>query len=219
MSTFKMAQVTRRRSYNTIGDNNGYENLNGGKSSSGYRIAIGIAITALVIAIVLGLTSIIWIGVHTTKGQALPTLPMCHNSRVSGETMLSEQWECLRLPFDYTTSTRADRRNPPDEARLAINPVNPQNIMTTSHQGIFRGWNSNVVWYSMDGGITWSVAKLPQTRCMGVTVNGAEDDYFTASDPDVAFAKDGTAYAVSVSFNLGTETTPNALQFAEGVVA
>jgi hypothetical protein len=147
-------------------------------------------------------------------------IDVCSSSRVSGETSLSERQECLRLTYDYTTEPFADIRNTEDEARIAINPTNPLNLMATSHQGTFESWNSNIVWYSMNGGTNWTASRLPQSRCMCAVSGGCpgstEDDYLTASDPDVIFAIDGTAYALSVSFNFGTDIDEN---YNEGVVA
>src|ERR1700758_1787121 len=49
---------------------------------------------------------------------------------------------------------------------------------------------------SFDGGMTWGTpVALPFSACAGGT------DYERASDPWVSIGPDGTAYAVSISFN------------------
>ena len=95
-----------------------------------------------------------------------------------------------------------------NETPLAVNPLNPQNILTGNND-----WNYNDgcgVNASFDGGKTWT-RTLPSGFIPGVTrftndpdVPGTGDGDF-GGDPAAAFAPDGTAYFACFSYN-GTST-------------
>jgi BNR repeat-like domain len=88
------------------------------------------------------------------------------------------------------------------EPYLAINPVNPNNMIGVWQQdrwsnGGARGLGGA---YSMDGGGTWTRTSAPFSRCSGGNAaNGG--DYERATDPWVTFSPDGTAYQVALAFN------------------
>src|SRR5215469_13143270 len=82
--------------------------------------------------------------------------------------------------------------------------VNPTTVGTTSVNviGVWQqdrwsngGAHGLVAGFSFDGGTTWGETTLPFSACAGGL------GYERASDPWVSFGPDGTAYAVSISFN------------------
>lgn len=104
---------------------------------------------------------------------------------------------------DVTDDTTAQNETP-----LAINPLNPQNLITGNND-----WNYNDgcgVNASLDGGKTWTKT-LPAGFVPGVTrytndpdVAGTGTGEF-GGDPAVAFGPDGTAYFACFSYD-GTNT-------------
>jgi hypothetical protein len=86
------------------------------------------------------------------------------------------------------------------EPFVAVNPTNHRNII-----GVFQQdrWNNGgahglAAGVSFDGGSSWSTVALPFSTC----AHGVP--YERASDPWVSFGPDGTAYAVSISFDQTT---------------
>ena len=106
-------------------------------------------------------------------------------------------------PTDVTDDTTAQNETP-----LAINPLNPQNLVTGNND-----WNYNDgcgVNSSLDGGKTWTKT-LPAGFVPGVTrftndpaVAGTGNGEF-GGDPAVAFGPDGTAYFACFTYD-GTNT-------------
>lgn len=90
------------------------------------------------------------------------------------------------------------------EPMLAVNPADPRHLLAIWQQdrwsnGGSRGVLSGV---SRDGGATWTATAVPFSRCAGgAAANGG--DYPRVSNPWVAFAPDGTAYATAISFGGG----------------
>jgi hypothetical protein len=88
------------------------------------------------------------------------------------------------------------------EPYLAINPVNPNNMIGVWQQDRWTNGGSRGVAgaYSMDGGGTWTKVTAPFSRCSGGNAaNGG--DYERATDPWVSFSPDGTAHQVALAFN------------------
>ncbi|BCG03933.1 hypothetical protein PPGU19_085010 (plasmid) [Paraburkholderia sp. PGU19] len=84
------------------------------------------------------------------------------------------------------------------EPWIATNPSNPSNLIGVWQQDRWNngGAHGLVARPSFDGGFTWSTpVALPFSACAGGT------GYERASDPWVSIGPDGTAYAVSISFN------------------
>lgn len=97
-------------------------------------------------------------------------------------------------------------RNSETEPYLAVNPMNPDNMIAAWHQdrwsnGAAQGLGAA---YTFDGGATWEFVEIPFTRCSGAEP-GSAGDYGRASDPWVSFSPDGTAHYMA----LVADNTPN----------
>jgi hypothetical protein len=91
------------------------------------------------------------------------------------------------------------------EPSVAVNPINPANIVAAWQQDRWSdgGAHGLVTAVSFDTGRTWARATPAVSRCAGGSAaTGA--DYERASDPWVTFAPDGTAYLLSLSFSGAT---------------
>jgi len=82
------------------------------------------------------------------------------------------------------------------EPYLAINPVNPNNMIGVWQQDRWSNGGARGLAgaYSMDGGGTWTRTSAPFSRCTG-------GNYERATDPWVSFSPDGTAHQVALAFN------------------
>jgi hypothetical protein len=91
------------------------------------------------------------------------------------------------------------------EPRIAVNPLNPKNMIGVWQQDRwqFGGSHGLVTAYTTDGGATaadWHLTYAHFSTCAGGTAaNGG--NYERASDPWVTFGPDGTAYQISLSFD------------------
>ncbi len=92
-------------------------------------------------------------------------------------------------------------RNSETEPYLAVNPVDPDNMIAGWHQDRWStgGGQSLGVAYTVDGGASWAKVILPFTRCSGGT--GKTGAYERASDPWISFSPDGTAHYMALSFD------------------
>lgn len=76
---------------------------------------------------------------------------------------------------------------------LAVNPTNPNNLVTAWRQdvsdGIVAGWSKN-------GGRTWTSVIVPQKFC--TSTDPSVQAYLSAADPWVSFGPDGIAYLAAV---------------------
>ncbi len=86
------------------------------------------------------------------------------------------------------------------EPYVAVNPVNGRNIVGVFQQDRWDngGAHGLAAGVSFNGGKSWSTVALPFSSCAGGL------SYQRASDPWVSFGPDGTAYAVSISFDQTT---------------
>ena len=93
-------------------------------------------------------------------------------------------------------------RNSETEPHLAVNPLDPLNIIAAWHQDRWStgGGQSIGVAYTENGGITWSQVIVPFTRCSGATRRSA-GDYERGSDPWISFSPDGTAHLMALVFD------------------
>ncbi len=84
------------------------------------------------------------------------------------------------------------------EPFIAVNPTEPKNLIGAWQQDRWNdgGAHGLVAGVSFNGGKTWSETTLPFSACAPGGVS-----YERASDPWVSFGPDGTAYAISISFN------------------
>jgi hypothetical protein len=106
-------------------------------------------------------------------------------------------------PSPYASCSNANQAgtlylNAEVEPRVAVNPVNARNIIGAWQQDRWSngGAHGLVAGFSTDGGATWGEAPLPFSACAPGGLG-----YERASDPWVSIGPDGTAYAVSISFN------------------
>lgn len=88
------------------------------------------------------------------------------------------------------------------EPMVAVNPQNHRNIIGVAQQDRWNdgGAHGLVAMYSKDGGNSFHVVPLPFSSCAPGGL-----PYERASDPWVSFGPDGTAYAVSISFDENTQ--------------
>ena len=75
------------------------------------------------------------------------------------------------------------------EPFMAVNPVNPKNIVVVWIQGLFQNIIAAV---SRDGGRTWQQVPVPFTVCSGGPFLGAGDER-------VCFAANGDVYVIAVA--------------------
>jgi hypothetical protein len=103
------------------------------------------------------------------------------------------------------------------EPWVAVNPANQANFIGGWQQDRWTDGGANALFFAntQDGGKTWqlSSAQPKFSRCAGGTAaNGG--DYERASDPWVSIAPNGTAYAMSLSFDQAQDLT-NAMLVAK----
>jgi hypothetical protein len=107
-------------------------------------------------------------------------------------------------PSPYATCTAGagpgavNYTNAEVEPWVAVNPANPSNLIGAWQQDRWSDGGSHglVAGYSSDGGATWGETPLPFSACARGGLS-----YERASDPWVSIGPDGTAYAISISFN------------------
>jgi hypothetical protein len=90
-------------------------------------------------------------------------------------------------------------RNSEAEPHLAVNPVDPFNMIAGWHQDRWStgGAQSLGAAFTTDGGTTWKPVVIPFTRCAGAAP-GSAGDYERASDPWISFSPDGTAHYMAL---------------------
>lgn len=127
--------------------------------------------------------------------------------QVTGQSRLPPTLDNLRLPSDPYTQRGLWTRNVADECWIAVNPCNPKNLIICTHQDVYSnsdvgvGFLSDVYLYSLDGGETWNYSDLVLSRSQGPTLKQSDQDFESASDPNVVFDYHGNAFAYAVSFN------------------
>jgi hypothetical protein len=99
------------------------------------------------------------------------------------------------------TTAGIEYRNAEVEPYVAINPVDPDNLIATWQQDRWSsgGASGIVTAGSTDGGATWTRLPFPVTRCGGGNaLNGG--NFGRGTDPWITFAPDGTAYQMALAF-------------------
>ena len=111
------------------------------------------------------------------------------------------QVSALATPFAAACGSGAGTLYPNAEVEpyLAVNPVNPSNMVGVWQQdrwsnGSARGTNTGV---TFDGGATWAYRQLPFSVCAGGT-------FARATDPWVSFGPTGIAYQMALGSTGGT---------------
>lgn len=126
----------------------------------------------------------------------LPPLVTDPETRLSADTPFAPG--CSRV----AQSSGTEYRNAEVEPHVAINPLNPANLIAAWQQDRWSsgGASGTVGAVSFDSGASWTRMQATFSRCGGGTVaNGG--DYERATDPWVAFAADGTAYQMALAFS------------------
>ncbi|WP_407278958.1 sialidase family protein [Aromatoleum evansii] len=90
-------------------------------------------------------------------------------------------------------------RNSESEPHLAVNPLNPANMIAGWHQDRWSsgGAQSLGAAYTTDGGVSWTRVTIPFTRCSGAAQRSA-GDYERGSDPWISFGPTGTAHYMAL---------------------
>ena len=123
----------------------------------------------------------------------LPPLITDTEVRISADTTFSASCS--------GTSSGTEFRNAEVEPQVALNPVDPDNLVASWQQDRWSsgGASGIVTASSTDGGVTWTRAAFEVSRCGGGnSSNGG--NYGRATDPWVTFAPDGVAFQMALAF-------------------
>jgi hypothetical protein len=90
------------------------------------------------------------------------------------------------------------------EAHLAVNPANPNNVVTAWQQDRWDdgGSHGTVVGYSQNGGATWRRSTIAFSDCAGGS--GTAGGFERATDPWLSFSPNGRLHAISIGFDNST---------------
>ena len=117
----------------------------------------------------------------------------------------------IRVSADSTfaagcsTGAGTEYRNAEVEPQVAINPLDSGNLIINWQQDRWSagGASGVVAAVTTDGGVSWTRAPLPASRCGGGNA-GNGGDYARATDPWVTFGPTGVAYQMALAFNGGS---------------
>jgi hypothetical protein len=111
---------------------------------------------------------------------------------------------------NYADASLSGRSQAQNETAIAINPVNPQNIVASAND-YMRGDGNCGAYYSTDGGRTWGGTTAPLLFVRGSSLTpatGNAREYWQAGgDTQVTFDSKGTAYLQCQVFNRGAGVT------------
>ena len=112
---------------------------------------------------------------------------------------------CSQLVAEQTALGSVNYPDAEVEPYVAVDPTNPLRLVASFQQDRWNDGGANGLTnvYSIDGGVTWSVAATQPTFtiCSGAT-EGSPGFFNRATDPWVAFSSDGKiAYSIADSFN------------------
>ena len=137
----------------------------------------------------------------TVSAGALVTGPLVHvpDSPLGGGSV------CSQLVAQQTALGSVNYPDAEVEPYVAVDPTNPLRLVASFQQDRWNDGGANGLTnvYSIDGGVTWSVAATQPTFtiCSGAT-EGSPGFFSRATDPWVAFSSDGKiAYSIADSFN------------------
>lgn len=131
-------------------------------------------------------------------------------SHVTGLSRLTPSLSPLRV-CDITKLGGIWYRNTEDESWLVVNPTDSNNMIIVTKQDRYSpfGSLSDIILYTLDGGVSWNQVDVPLSKCQGPTLPRSNIDYDCASDPSVTFDVNGNAYFVGLSFNRGFDDFQN----------
>lgn len=100
-------------------------------------------------------------------------------------------------------------RNSESEPFIAVDPKDANHMIIAHHIDRISVGGGAVgigVKYTRDGGQTWSLARVPLTRCSGAPMfSGTPGDFERSTDPWIDFGPDGIAYLVDEPFNVAQD--------------
>jgi len=93
-----------------------------------------------------------------------------------------------------------------EEPSVAVNPVDPNNIVAAWIQGPFQ---DIIAAASFDGGKTWQQVPVPLTTCAG-------GQFLGAGDPWLSFAPNGILYGIAAAGNAFSSLVPAVMKSTDG---
>ena len=90
------------------------------------------------------------------------------------------------------------------ETHVAVNPINPNNVVAFWQQDRWNdgGSHGSLAGYSSDGGLTYGRSAPAFTRCAGGT--GDTGGYERGTDPWLSFSPNGRLHAITIGFDNST---------------
>jgi len=127
----------------------------------------------------------------------LPPLVADAEIQVSGDTPFAPDCSGAGGGTEY--------RNAEVEPHVAINPVDPNNLVATWQQDRWSNGGASGILTAVttNGGVSWTRAALPVSRCGGGNA-GNGGNYGRATDPWVTFSPNGVVYQMSLAFEGAT---------------
>lgn len=130
----------------------------------------------------------------SVKEKNLPLFGRVKHTYVPAEVLKEvPQQLTTQSPDGFTLVNISPGANAQSETWIAINPVDPNNIIATSNDNQYM-WGDYKMssWASTDGGKTWKHANTPANK--GYIINQLSGESMTIFDPSITFDTDGNAY-------------------------